>query len=369
MKLTQKLLGALNRVFNKDPARILALQIAYQGGMTWSVQDGILTTTVSGGQGVNLTLDLSTFTIGSLVNFLAAQPGYSTPYMDRTGSSALSALILLDGTGDVSHPGGGNLYAYTSVLYAYLEANAAELELARTQIEAMPLELSTTTADTVWLDTLGTYYKVPRLANEADAAYGPRIIAQVLRPMGNNVAMEMAISVFTGQSTTVTDVVLQGVTGPVYNGANEHNSAIEHNAVSTPVYGLFDVTYGYDLLNGSDVTSFAATVVSLINTLRDAGTHLRALSLTGSALSDSLTPPTDGADLAFSVSYTTADSLTPPTDSTSVMAASIAPFSDTLNAPTDAESITVSYAYSYSGLRSYNGVIEHLGGQVITENL
>jgi hypothetical protein len=368
MRLTKRLLGYLNRVFSKDPARVLALQISYQEEMAWEVQDGILTTTVSSGQGTSLTIDLSQYTFATLVDFIAAQPGYTTPFLNAS-AAGISALALLDATGDISQSNGGNLYAYTSALYAYLEANAAELELAAQQIKALPAEMSTTTADTIWLDFLGTYYKVPRLPNEPDAAYGPRIIAQVLRPMGNNVAMEIAISTFTGQVTTVTDVVTWGSTTNLYNGASTHNGAIDYSASAVPLYGLFDVEYGYDIINGSDITSFAATVTSLINTLRDAGTHLRSLALQGSDISDSLTAPTDGEALSLELEYSASDELTAPTDSSSTMLVDMGGLADSLTAPDDsnAELITVSYNYEYSGLRSYNGAIQHLGGQVVTE--
>lgn len=374
MLLTQTLLGFLNRVFNKDPAKVLAMQFTHQYPMTWQVQDGVLTTIVdNGGFGGNLTVDLIDYTFAELVNYLASQPGYITPYLSPT-MATVSAAALLDASGSVTpDEGGGQLYAYTSVLWAYLEANAAELELAAAQIANLPLEMSTTTADTIWLDVLGTYYKVPRLPNEEDSAYGPRIIASVLRPMGNNVAMEIAISVFTGQDTTVTDVVLPGVTGHVYNAAFTHNSAIDYNAVSTPVYGLFDVEYGYDLINGQDPTTFAATITALINTLRDAGTHLRDLSLIGSALTDSLTPPTDGGALVLSldVEMVTTDTLTAPTDADSVIAVKLAATTDALISPADTAGmdLTIIYNYEYNGIRTHNGAINYESGQTEVDTL
>ena len=372
MLLTKTLLGFLNRVFCKDPARVLAMQFTHQYPMSWQVQDGILTTIVSdGGFGGNLTIDLTQYTFAGLVNYLASQPGYITPYLSPT-TAEVSAAALMDASGSVTPDGsGGQLYAYTSVLWAYLEANAAELELAARQIASLPLEMSTTTADTIWLDVLGTYYKVPRLPNEEDSAYGPRIIASVLRPMGNNVAMEIAISVFTGQTTTVTDVVLPGVTGNVYNADHAHDGSIQYDAVSTPVYGLFDVEYGYDLINGQDPTSFAQTITELINTLRDAGTHLRDLSLVGSNLTDTLTPPMDGGALTLDVNYDPEDTLTPPTDADSIIAVNMGSLTDVLTPPVDANGVsnTVTYSYEHNGIRGYNGAIEHMSGQVVEETL
>lgn len=371
MQLTQTLLGYLNRVFNKDPARVLALSFNHAYPMSWQVQDSVLTTVVlNGGTGGNLTIDLTQYTFAELVNYIAAQPGYVTPYLAPSMAN-IGAAALLDASGSVTPDDPAQpMYAYTSVLWAYLECNAAELELAAAQIKNLPLQMSTTTADTIWLDTLGTYYKVPRLAGEEDSSYGPRIIASVLRPMSNNVAMEMAITAFTGQDTTVTDVVLPGVTGNAYNGVKTYNGAIDHDSANTPVYGLFDVEYGYDIINGQDPTTFAQTVTALINTLRAAGTHLRDLSLVGSNLTDTLTPPTDAFSM-IEVVAPFADSLTPPTDSTSVLAINVSPFADTLNQPSDASgmSLTIDYNYQHNSVRTYNGAVYYEGSTVEIDTL
>lgn len=371
MQLTQTLLGYLNRVFNKDPAKVMAMQFTHVYPMTWQVKDAVLTTVVfNGGTGGNLTIDLTQYTFSELINYLASQPGYVTPYL-APSMADVSAAALLDASGSVA-PDGENapLYAYTSVLWAYLECNASELELAASQIKNLPLQMSTTSADTIWLDVLGNYYKVPRNANEEDSSYGPRIIASVLRPMSNNVAMELAITTFTGQTTTVTDVTLPGVTGDVYDGLHEHDGSIEYNSVYTPVYGLFDVEYGYDILNGQDPTTFAQTITALINTLRAAGTHLRSLSLIGSNLSDSLTPPTDVFNL-IQVLATLDDTLNTPSDSTSVMTAQLAAMGDTLTSPGDTSgmALSIQYGYTYSGARTHNGIATYQSGTTEVDTL
>ena len=371
MQLTQTLLGYLNRVFNKDPARVLAMQFTHQYPMSWTVQDAVLTTTVlNGGMGGNLTIDLTQYTFAQLVNYIAAQPGYITPFL-APSMADVCAAALLDASGSVtpSEPP-QPMYAYTSVLWAYLECNAAELELAAAQIKNLPLQMSTTTADTIWLNVLGTYYNVPRLLNEPDTAYGPRIIASVLRPMSNNVAMEIAITTFTGQDTTVTDVVLPGVTGNAYNGKFTYNGAINHDSANTPIYGLFDVEYGYDLINGQDPTTFAQTITALINTLRAAGTHLRDLSLVGSNLQDTLTPPTDSFSL-IEVVAPFADTLTPPTDAMSVINIRQTPFADTLTPPDDtgAMELTIQYNYQYNGIRRFDGTVLYQSGQTEVDTL
>ena len=100
MKLTKKLLGFINKVFDKDPAPFLALRLRYVGaGMTWSVQDAVLRTTPSGGLGAPLVIDLRAYRIGELVNYLAAQTGYTVEYVDLSELSQLSAACLLDEIG------------------------------------------------------------------------------------------------------------------------------------------------------------------------------------------------------------------------------------------------------------------------------
>lgn len=370
MRLTKKLLTFLNSyVFDLDPGEYLALRVQCDGtDMSWQVQDGVLTTTPVGGSAAPLTIALADYNIAQLAQYIATQQGYKVLYVDQTAYSILSALVLLDGSGDVNETNGDHLYGYTNENWSYLEANANELSQAETQGQNAIAQMSTTTAQDMWLDVLGAYFGVPRLQGELDASYGPRIIAEVLRPRSNNIAMEMAITAYTTQNTTVTDVIEYGPTFPLYSGAITHNSEYHYSADPKPIYGLFDVTYGYDLLNGGDPTVFAQTVEGIISRYRAAGTQLRNLLLEGSsALTDALTPPTDGGPLEFDVFGYFADTLIQPTDPYFEIAAEIEPFSDTLTTPTDTASAAVTYNYRYNSIRQYNGVIYYLGGRVVDE--
>lgn len=372
MRLTKKLLTFLNdAVFDLDPGQYLALRLQYSGqGMTWTVQDGVLTTAPAGGQGVPLTVVLADYTIAQLVQYLAAQTGYSVVYADRSAYADLSALVLLDATGNIAASNGDHLYGYTNENWSYLEANANELQQAEAQAGNAIQQMSTTTAQDMWLDVLGKYFGVPRMQGEPDSSYGPRIIAEVLRPRSNNIALEMAITAYTTQNTSVTDVIEYGPTFPLYNGAIAHNSEWHYNANPKPIYGLFDVEYGYDLINGGDPTMFAQTVISIIARYRAAGTQLRNLILVGgSTLRDTLTSPTDGGALGFAITGTYADALTPPADPYFEISASIGSFIDMLTAPMDAEAITITYGYRHNGVRHYNSAIYHMSGEVVTENL
>lgn len=369
MQITPKLLSFLNWVFDKDPGKFLALRLRYDGGMTWKIENAVLTTIIDGEPGENLSVDLSQYTLGSLSSYLAGKTGYTVSYIDGSELSGLSALVLIDASGDIDQSNGDHLYGYTNILWSYMEAAASELEQAETQIGEMLNQMSTRTGSGEWLDELGGYYDVPRLQGELDVQYGPRIIAEVLRPRANNVAMEEAISVYTGQTTTVRDVTLYGNTPPLYDATYSYDGTVLHDSVATPVYGLFDVEYGYDLINGGDVAEFSQVVRDLVNRLRDAGTHLRQLLLKASTLSDALTAPFDGADaLPLAIDLATADTLDEPSDS-SEMSIAFAQMADPLGAPSDEETIDISYSHTYSGLRLYNGIMTHNSGSTVTESL
>lgn len=363
MRLTKKLLKFLSRVYDKDPKPFLALRLNYAGTMSWRIEDARLTTTVVGGPGGNLSVDLTQYTVAGLVNYLAAQPGYSIPYADSGELSMLGARVLLDGANTPAASNGDHLYGYTNVLWAYYEAFARELMAARVAIVEMLKQLSTKTASDVWLDELGAMYGVPRLASELDEQYGPRIIAEVLRPRGNNVAMEMALKAYTGQDTKVTDAIAWTASYPLYDGVIDHDGSEDYNSAADPIYGLFDVEYGYDLLNGGDFASFQANVIALIDRIRDAGTHLRALVLGGSQLEDTLTAPTEDAEfIAQPLLEDTADA---PTEE-STLSGEILGMDDYLTQETEAETVVERYALTYSGLRTFNGGAPHMGGGFVS---
>lgn len=367
MRLTQKLLSLLHRVFDKDPGKFLALRLQYAGGMTWRIADAVLTTTVTGGPGQGLTVDLTQFTLGELYDYLAAQPGYSLPYGDYSEMSLLCARVLMDGSNDIASSNGDHLYGYTSVLWSYMEAQANELQQAEVQIGEMLKQMSTKTAQNEWLDEIGGYYAVPRIQGENDASYGPRIIAEVLRPRGNNVAMEAAIKIFTGQDAKVTDVTVYGDVFPLYNGAITRNSVYFYNASRKPEYGLFDVEYGYNFENGGDIVQFAQIVRELIGRLRDAGTHLRSLLLRGSDMMDTFTPPNDAGNIPWSAAAALEDTLTAPDDPQFAISSTFGALADTFAGADDDAELVITYDYRYNGIRRYNGVIFRVGGQVITE--
>lgn len=266
MKLTERLFDYLSRVFSRDPKSALALRVRYDGAMVLTISDAILTTSVTGGTGAALSVDLRQHTITSLADFVEAQPGYSVEYENPLYGS-VGARTLLDVVTDQDSNNGDHLYIYTSQLLAFLEAYAEELTTARKQIPEVIKQMSIPTANDAWLDELGDQYGIRRNAAENDAAYGPRMIAEILMARNNNIAIEEAIRAATGVEAEVVDAELQ--VGIDLGGGQLADS-----------YGLFDVEADIELaefLEEVPLDEYAERVYALIDKFRAGGTHLRQL--------------------------------------------------------------------------------------------
>lgn len=313
MQLTQKIIGYLHRVFSRDPLSFGAMTIGYDGVLSWEVSDLIMTTSVTGGSGADLEIDLSAYTLAELADFLAAQPGYSVAGLCSIERRTLSARVLLDGSG----AGGDVLDAYESLLYVLLEPISAELATLKAQIDEALGQTRIDQAQDAWIEEFGTYFNVQRLLGESDEEYGLRLIAESMRPLGNNVAMEAAISEALQQPTTVVDVSEFGSVTLQHNGAFNYDGTQTHSSSSVLFYGLFDIEVGYNLLGTRDPSEYAAVVDLLVERMRHAGTQRRNLTLVASAIGDSFTrPPTDAVDL--NIGLTLDDTNLYPGDSSSL---------------------------------------------------
>lgn len=365
MRLTKKLLDYLHTVFDKAPGAELALRLQYDGdAMTWTVSDGVLTTDVLGGSGAPLEVDLRGYNVAQLANFFAAQQGYSVEYLNQDHLDT-GARALLDGSGSIGESNGDHLFVHTNVLWSYLEAMAQELQTAADAIVQMLRQMSTRTAEDIWLDELGRYYGVPRLDNEPDGSYGPRIIAEVLRPRGNNIAIALAIQAYTGEVSEVIDVTVYGPQRPLYDGSIVHDGADTYNSTASPVYGFFDVTYGYDLINGGSFTEFESRVRVLVDRVRDAGTHMRALILRAGGMEDTAPMPKEGK-LAITYGSSLADSPdADPDDSLVIPQAgmSLAELGAIDSASTSSD-VSYTFDYQHNAVRRYDGKIVYGGGLV-----
>lgn len=266
MKLTQKLLGYLNRVFDKGPDEVLAFRLRYAGtGMQWTVADATLTLTATGGAAPGvIVLDLRTFTLASLATYLGTLTGYSIEYQDGTTVMQRSAVALIDDSGDQNQSNGDHFRAFTSLLWAYMDAQAESLTAAREASAEALLQMSAVTASDEWVDEHGLYYNVPRTSGETDAVYVARMISEVIRARGNNVAIadsiERAIGGSAWATVRVTDYAVQTTAGD-----------------GTKSYGLFDIDADVDIDSPLSSAEIDANLRATLEAMRDAGTHLRTL--------------------------------------------------------------------------------------------
>lgn len=265
MKLTQKLIGYLNRVFDKGPGEALALRLRYDGdSMVWRVADGVLTTTVVGGSGVGLSIPLDSFSVADLCLFLGSQPGYSVPYQDVSTFTGRSALVLLDREGDQDTSNGDHLYGYTSVLWAYMDSIASELTLLKASIAEAIKQMSAGTAEGEWVDEHGDYYNVRREVGESDPAYVARMISEIVRARGNGVA--------------IADAIERAIGGSEFASVLVHDySSITVATDGTKSYGLFDIVASVDVNDPLSFAEIDANLRLILASMRDAGTHLRGL--------------------------------------------------------------------------------------------
>lgn len=281
-KLTQKLLLYLHRVFDKDPHRQLAFRIRYDGtGLTWSILNGVMTLTATGGTGTSHTFNIAHFEIGQLAQFIAALPGYSVPYQDTSAYALLSALALLDSSGDINTSNGDHVYGYTNLLWSYLDANSSELAAARDQIPNALAQMTVPNAQDEWLDFHGSFYNVPRNQDELDNTYAPRMIARVLQPRGNNVAMAVGIQTSSpgAQTVRVIDAIDNTSIAITYNGLIHFDGSEFYDAGLGPggAYGFFDVDFSFDFAGDVTQDTYYAQILQTVADFRDAGTQLRAV--------------------------------------------------------------------------------------------
>lgn len=300
MLLTDKLLGFLNRVFSKDPDQFLAFRIDYDGGMSWKVLEGRLYTNVSGGSGTDLNIDLSAHTLSTLSAYIATQAGYSVSSNVTDSRAIRTAQILIDGTNSPAASNGDCLYAYSSLTWSYMHANAMQLVKAKTDIVEMLKQMSLQSAESEWLDDLGDYYGIRRLAGEPDTIYVDRILLTIIRPKGNNIALAMAIETLTKKTgAIVVDAPMTTVTQHEYrHGAARYDGATTRAVQETSFYGQFDVTANFDLLAAENIADLLVRIRAAVEQFRDAGTKLRQVALSGS-ISDTARAGSDTSDIAL----------------------------------------------------------------------
>ncbi len=298
MRLADKLLQYLHGAFDKDPGARVALRFRYDGAMTWRIAGRTLSTLTVGGSGSDMSIPLADLTIADLASLIAQQSGYSIVFVDMD-LARRGAASLLDGESDQAASNGDALYAPELTAYHILDALSVELEVAKAAIPPMLEQLSIRTASADWLDEIGSYYGLARRAGEIDENYSRRIVADTLRPKGNNIAVEEAIrALLGGYSANVVDAPMaEVVTYWRADGEVQADGSRRADAIVRRHYGQFDVQVGFDLMSAESLTELAARVRLAVEGFRDAGTRMRQMSVEG-RIEDRASPSTDSSLLS-----------------------------------------------------------------------
>jgi hypothetical protein len=180
-------------VFDVAPAAELAFRLRHPSGASWSIADRVLTATAGA---LTVTHDLRQHTVGALAAQLVTDG-----FMVESLSSqflGLSAVVLVEGSGDQVQSNGDHITGFTSLLWVLLSGYADEVLGAREQVRQALLQMVIGTADGEWLDLWAVLYGVPRLPGETDAALRVRIPREAFRARNNARAIELAIRDATG---------------------------------------------------------------------------------------------------------------------------------------------------------------------------
>jgi hypothetical protein len=358
-------LSHLDSAFDPDAEAWSAFRLNVQSGpFTWEVAGDVLTVTPA--SGVPSTFTLSQNTLGTLTDALVEAGFVVTEFANDEGQGALSAAVLMDGSGSANDP----LRAYGSLLWSIGEALGVELSaLGDATTEALLCAVMET-ATSVWLDLWGSYFGITRLNGEEDDVYARRIVVEVLRPRCNNTAIALALQELFVQDVEVVDAVETGAVTPAHDGLISFDGTHYHNATVHPLYGLFDVQVGYDLLNGGDPAAFVTVVTAIVERMRAAGTYLRNVALGAGTISDSVAAPVDG-DMPLAVGVPLTDTPAAPTDDALSFASSLALGTDTVAAPSETLTITItsSIGFVHDGTYKFDGTKTHNAGTQVTEQL
>lgn len=185
-------------VFDKTPQAEPVLRLRSEAGLAWQVADEVLS--VTSGDRV-LTYGLAALTVGQLAAQLQ-QDGLEVGPINPE-FAGLSAAVLVEGHGDQAQSNGDRLTGFKSLLWSLYSAYGRELREARTQVGEALRQMVIWQSEGEWLDLWGALYNTPRLADEDDAAYQPRIPQEAFRIRVNALAIEQAIKDATGKDVRI----------------------------------------------------------------------------------------------------------------------------------------------------------------------
>jgi hypothetical protein len=196
---------------DRDAHAVPVFTLTYNGvSATVTIQTKTLVTSIGGGTGSALSVNLANYTIAALVTFLNAQTGY-TASLTVGASGTASALSLVEVVAQPLSAEPLTLYQFTSVNWLIWMPILWQLQLAQLNLQNALDELYVTTSDSGFLDFWGRVYgNVTRDLNETDNAYALRIMTEATRPRLTALALEEAVlsevGVTIGTTSRLSDV-------------------------------------------------------------------------------------------------------------------------------------------------------------------
>lgn len=366
-RLTDKLLRFIYSALNKSPEQFVAFRAQHVSGtFSYTIKNYVLTCYVE--SEVKLVASLGDHTLLSLASAIGSMDGFSIVYQSDSDLMKLSARVLMDGAGSQVESNGDCFYAYSSMIWVYLESVGKELSEAEVGIGAMIDQMNLKTADDYWLDYWGEHYGIARLSGELDPDYSKRIIVEILRPRGNNKAIEAALLERFHQKATVQDAPKYRNQVNTFNGGYSFNGAPHYyNGTADLYYGLFDVVVAYDLLGGGSPNAFASEVRAFVEKFRDAGTQLQSLNLSGAVITDVYPlAETDSHSLAVTASLD--DTFTGPSEAVPVWPVVLARLTETETPATEVPSATLTTSTTYDSQRYFNSLVRFQSGTGLSES-
>lgn len=302
MRLAEKLISYLHSVFDKSPIPFVAFRARHvSDDFRYEINEFALDCYI--GDAHVFSANLEDHTLESLSDFIESQSGMSVVYRAPSDQLWLSARILLEGSGAQIAPNGDCFFAYSSLLWGYVGGVAQELRGADITIGSALGQLSIKTASVEWLDEWGGYFGIPRKSSESDLAYSERMIFEILRPRGNNKAIEIALaSAFKYPAQIVDAPMVTKTTYWIANGSVAADGQKKAGIVQIKHYGEFDAVVGFDLMSPDSITDLMWKIREVVDGFRDAGTRLRQVAIEGK-VEDVANASSDTSSIGASVDF------------------------------------------------------------------
>ena len=113
-------------VFDTSPQAELAFRLRHPDGATWSIAERVFTASAGA---IQVTYDLRSLTVGALVTQLSAA-GFTVEAASPR-FTGLSAVVLVEGSGDQGQSNGDHIMGFTSLLWVLLSGvNAGRIDTA-----------------------------------------------------------------------------------------------------------------------------------------------------------------------------------------------------------------------------------------------